>query len=142
MPFTAKDFHTFAIWLAEQKSDEASLRTAISRAYYAGYHLAAQRMQTKGWEPKGKGDDHGSLIAAMRRGGRTKQLGDILYDLLEFRRHADYHLEAAATVSNDYCSHCKKIRESSSPADSVVNSHHWGKVHEICQRLLPRLDRL
>ena len=31
MPFAAKDFHTFALWLIQQNTDEASLRTAISR---------------------------------------------------------------------------------------------------------------
>lgn len=147
MPFVATAFHTFALWIIDQNIMdqnilEASLRTAISRAYYAGYLLAAQRMQTKGWQPKGKGDDHGSLIAAMKhRGGRTRELGERLYTLLELRRHADYHLVSAATIGNDDCTYCKKVRESSS-AESVVTVDHWEEVKEICERFLPRLEQL
>lgn len=55
MPF---DFHNFLI-LAEHlanRNDEASKRTAISRAYYSVYHLAFERAQrTVGPFPKNAG---------------------------------------------------------------------------------------
>jgi len=94
VPFAATDFHTLALWLIQNRTDEASLRTAISRVYYAGHLLAVQRLMTRGWEPKGTGEDHRGVIRELRR-GRTRHLADKLTLLLELREHADYHLEAA-----------------------------------------------
>lgn len=61
MPFDAKGFYDLALWLVQQRTDEASLRTAISRVYYAAHLLAVQRLIQKGWEAKGTGDDYGRV---------------------------------------------------------------------------------
>lgn len=63
MPFLAKDFYDLALWLVQQRTDEVSLRTAISRVYYAGHLLAVQRLMQKGWEPRGGGEDQGSTVS-------------------------------------------------------------------------------
>ena len=141
MPFAAKDFYTLAIWLTQQRVDEASLHTAISRVYYAGHLLGVQRLRQKGWEPKGSGDDHSGVIRELNR-GRTRRLAIDLRELLELREHADYHVEAADTVHNQDCKFCKQIRELFSSAEPVVNSKHWEKVQEISQGLWPLLERL
>lgn len=141
MPFAPKDFHTLALWLSQQRTDETSLRTAISRVYYAAHLLAVERLVQRGWEPTGTGADHGGVIRELRS-RRTRNLGDRLEQLLELREHADYHLEATDTVRNQYCKYCKQIRESSSPTQPVVNSKHWAEVQEISQNLLPLLERL
>lgn len=66
MPFTAKDFYQLALWIVEQKADEASFRTAISRAYYAAHLLAIEKAQEKkGLKPKGTGDDPMGVIRAL-----------------------------------------------------------------------------
>lgn len=141
MSFAATDFHTLALWLIQNRTDEASLRTAISRVYYAGHLLAVQRLMTRGWEPKGTGEDHRGVIRELRR-GRTRHLADKLTLLLEFREHADYHLEAADTVRSPHCQFCKQVRDSSSPAEPVVTWHHWEEVQEVSQNLLSLLERL
>jgi hypothetical protein len=141
VPFAPQDFHTFALWLSQHRTDEASLRTAISRAYYAGHLLAVQRLMQRGWEPKGTGDDHRGVIRALRR-GKTRHLADRLALLLEFREHADYHLEATDTIRNQHCSLCKKMRESSLPDALVVNWHHWEEVQAVSQNLLSYLERI
>jgi len=141
VPFAPKDFHTLALWLSQQRTDEASLRTAISRVYYAAHLLAVERLVQRGWEPKGTGDDHMGVFRRLDRGA-TRHLAVKLRTLLELREHADYHLEATDTVRNQYCKYCKQIRESAPSAESVVNLNHWAEVQEVSQNLLSSLERL
>jgi len=56
----------------------------------------------KSWQPKGTGDDHRGVIRELRN-RRTRNLADKLGLLLEFREHADYHLEASDTILDQYC---------------------------------------
>lgn len=142
MSFAPRDFYTLALWLSQNRTDEASLRTAISRAYYAGHLLAVQKlMERRGWQPSGTGDDHRGVIRELRR-GRTRHLADRLTLLLEFREHADYHLDATDTIRNQDCPLCKKVRESSPPVAFVVNRTHWTEVQEVSHNLLSYLERL
>jgi hypothetical protein len=141
VPFAAKDFHTLAIWLSQQRTDEASLRTAISRVYYAAHLLAVERLVQKGWEPTGRRDDHMGVFRRLNRGA-TMQLASRLRILLELREHADYHLEATDTVRNRDCKYCKQVRDSLPPTALVVNWQHWEEVQEVSQNLLPYLERL
>ena len=76
-------------------SPEASERTAISRAYYAAFNLAANRLETKTppeWKRSGKASDHGELATFLQRFGKTKKatVGVNLSRLYEYRCHADY----------------------------------------------------
>lgn len=48
MPFAWADYLTLAATLAANIGDEASLRSAISRAYYAAYNLAVDRAGAHG----------------------------------------------------------------------------------------------
>jgi hypothetical protein len=43
MPFNWSEFYRLATQLGTQLADEAALRSAVSRAYYATYHLADER---------------------------------------------------------------------------------------------------
>jgi hypothetical protein len=143
VPFDAAEFNNLALWLVEQRTDESSLRTAISRVYYAGHLLAVQALKRKrGWEPKGTGDDHGRVIRELRA-GTTRGLSDRLDQLRMLREHADYHLEASESVSNRGCSFCKRIRESSKSAgDQNVTLDHWQNAKEVgntCFSLLGKL---
>jgi len=141
VPFAPKDFHTLALWLSQQRTDEASLRTAISRVYYAAHLLAVERLVQRGWEPKGTGDDHMGVFRRLDRGA-TRHLAVKLRTLLELREHADYHLEATDTVRNRDCKYCKQVRDSSPPTALVVNWQHWEEGQEVSQNLLPYLERL
>ncbi|MDP2601157.1 MAG: hypothetical protein Q8S00_00975 [Deltaproteobacteria bacterium] len=142
MAFDPKNFYTIAQWLVGQNKDEAGLRTAISRVYYAAHHIAATRLVQKGsWTPQGFAADHGGVIDALKQ-GRLRQRGDELEALRILREHSDYHLDASITIGNqERCSHCKKIRTSSSPTD-VVTNEHWKEVTTIASRCIPLLEKI
>ena len=142
MAFDPKNFYTIAQWLVGQNKDEAGLRTAISRVYYAAHHIAATRLVQKGsWTPQGFAADHGGVINALKQ-GRLRQRGDELEALRILREHSDYHLDASITIENqERCSHCKKIRTSSSPTD-VVTNEHWKEVTTIASRCIPLLEKI
>lgn len=140
MPFTARDFYDLALWLVQQRTDEVSLRTAISRVYYAGHLLAVQRLMRKGWEPRGAGEDHGRVLQELRS-RRTRNLAGMLDQLREFRDHADYHLDTSDTVRNQRCKLCKQLRELLTTSEPVVNRNHWEEAKEVSERLFPLLEK-
>jgi hypothetical protein len=140
VPFDARDLSSLASWLTEQRTDEASIRTAISRVYYAA-HLLVVRKPKNNWVPTGTGADHRGVIRALNRGATTR-LASLLEQLLELREHADYHVEATDTVFNRGCRFCKKIAASSSQREQVVDLSHWEEVKKISARLFPLLEKL
>ena len=140
-PFPPREFHTLALWLVGQKTDEASLRTAISRLYYACHLLAKHSLiEKRKWTPSGRGDDHSGVIRELRR-GKTTGLGNYLDSLRTLREHADYHVDAAVPGAEN-CTVCKKMRESSSPPPQFVNIEHWNNAKGISDRCLSLIDRL
>jgi hypothetical protein len=52
MPFDWKEFLVLAGTLSKNK-DEASLRSAVSRAYYCAFNIAMERAEANGYVPKG-----------------------------------------------------------------------------------------
>ncbi len=137
----AKDFSHLATWLVEQRTDEASLRTAISRIYYAAHLVAVRKLVEKGWEPRGRGDDHGRVIHELRD-RRYRNLADRLHRLRALREHADYHLEPGASILNTDCEFCKKLRQSLVTAGMVTTHNHWVEAKGIGERLFPLLEKL
>lgn len=92
MPFDPLDFLSLAESLvAGSQPDEAQLRTAVGRAYYAVFLraredlLAQNRIATSG-----TGADHGIVVAGLRQ--RDQTLGDQLDWLRVRRARADYRL--------------------------------------------------
>ena len=141
MAFDAHEFRTLAEWLVANQPHEASLRTAISRIYYAAHLLARESLRTKhGWEPTGRGDDHSAVIRELRR-GKTTSLGFNINELRRLREHADYHLESIDTIVNRDCRHCQNVRKSA-PGAPVVDESHWQNVQELTRVVFPQLDRL
>ncbi len=51
MSFSWQEFAELAIQLASERQDEASRRTAISRAYYAAYHAASALVRDRDLHP-------------------------------------------------------------------------------------------
>ena len=141
MTFNPKDFYELAQWLVDQRKDESSFRTAISRVYYAAHLIALEKLVQKSWTPKGRGEDHDGVIRELRN-RRFRQLGDHLKRLLELREHADYHLEASLTVRNQYCSFCRQIRDSNTPTTQIVSRNHWDEVASVSGRCVPLLEKL
>jgi uncharacterized protein (UPF0332 family) len=140
-PFSPRDFHALALWLVGERHDEASLRTAISRLYYACHLFAKFYLVTKrGWTPTGHGADHGGVIRALKP-GRTNMLSQYLDSLRYLREHADYHLEATA-VGTENCVHCKKIRDVSTAVPQHVDINHWDNAKAVGEKCLPLLEKL
>ena len=84
----------------EQQSDlntyEAMLRSCISRAYYASYHVAAQYLQDeKEYDLKGSNEgSHWKVIDLLQKDkdSKIRYVGKSLLDLRNARTRADYRL--------------------------------------------------
>lgn len=73
--------------------EEASFRSATSRAYYAALHLAAERAQAEGFVPSYSGDDHQGISRYFRQSGADRIRKKIASDLDRMRKsrnQADY----------------------------------------------------
>jgi hypothetical protein len=141
VPFTAKDFYQLALWIVEQKADEASFRTAIGRAYYATHLLAVEKAQEKkGFQPKGTGDDHMGVIRALNL-GTTNKIANRLRNLLELRQHADYHLKTSDDVLST-CPYCGKLRRPLSTSVVEVTQELWEAAKDDAEELLRRLQTM
>lgn len=88
-------FYDLACATAECRGEEAYLRSAISRMYFANHLLAVMKAAQKfaGFEALSKGEDHGHVIRAFRV-GKTRGLAELLQGLRDRRNHADYHIGA------------------------------------------------
>ena len=109
--FDPHEFFTLADTLLANSADEASLRTCISRAYYAchlvardsiygldGRNLTKSEKKRLAKNPKGSGD-HAAIIVAVAtsthlKSGPAKRLSDQLGQLKEMRERADYILDS------------------------------------------------
>lgn len=93
------DWSTF-LDLAErlaESSDEASLRSAISRGYYALFHRARRYAVRHQFQPPGPPiSTHQALIAwfKQRPSDEEREIGDELDDLRKLRNDADYQVRS------------------------------------------------
>jgi len=88
--FEGRDFLLAATFLATQAGDEGSVRSAISRAYYACFHRARDYVRTRSTVVRADGSAH---VAVRRHIGAVD--GSIEWDLLRLhtlRKHADYDI--------------------------------------------------
>jgi uncharacterized protein (UPF0332 family) len=97
MSFIWADFLTLAASLQQNPTipgpEEASLRTAISRAYYAAFRSARDLAQAKeGFLPSGTGQYHGRVQQHFRNQTDHihRKIGADLGRLCDNRRKADY----------------------------------------------------
>ena len=91
MSFSWREYLRLASELAERKSEEASIRSAVSRAYYAAFHTAANHRAARSSLPT-RGGSHGSVwLALMDSNVPTWQrAGNIGHKLMKFRHEVDY----------------------------------------------------
>jgi hypothetical protein len=94
MSYSWSDFDALAGWLAENRPDEASQRSAISRAYYYAYHRAAEYVSANGLGPETDYISHHEVWSAIRDSGRAgcRVLADRGFSLRNVRNWADYRL--------------------------------------------------
>jgi uncharacterized protein (UPF0332 family) len=85
--------------ISEGSTDEAALRSAVSRAYYASFNIAAQVLVAKRkLALTGLGEDHARVINYFLASTDAKQhsIGILLKRLRDDRNKADY----VETISN------------------------------------------
>ncbi len=92
-PFEWDDYLSLAEELAERDTDEAALRSAISRAYYAVYHRASAHVRVHDVVPVGERLTHRKVWQVLQSGGDQERTdvgfrGRLLHQL---RTSADYH---------------------------------------------------
>lgn len=88
-----RDFLRFARGLLETE-DAPSLRSAISRAYYAAHHVGAELLETVGIEVPQSGDRHMHVPRWLKRATdrEVRRAGAQLAVLYDYRVQADYAL--------------------------------------------------
>lgn len=85
-------------WHSKQR--EAASRAAVSRAYYAIFNCARQRLLGEGLSLPENGSVHGEVMRAFeqREDPASRQIGLILRELRDERRRADYDDFAVLTL--------------------------------------------
>ena len=93
MSFTWSDYDALASWLAANRTDNASQRSAISRAYYFAYHRAAEYVTANGLGPSPYISHH-EVWSAIRDCGQPgcRTIVDRGFGLRNVRNWADYRL--------------------------------------------------
>ncbi len=88
------EFLTVALDLAKNAPSSAAKRTAVSRAYYASYHIGANVIETLGGRVGGGSSAHGKVFGSLCGCGVTEveKLGEKIRSLHGWRRKADYVL--------------------------------------------------
>jgi hypothetical protein len=80
--------------VAESGPDQARVRTAVGRSYYAAFLVARQRLRSKGdITPSGGLQNHRLVIDAL--GGANSDLGSKMYRLVLRRNRADSNLSSS-----------------------------------------------
>ena len=94
MAFDWREYLNLAKCLAGQEgivpNQEASFRSAVSRAYYAAFcHARNRARDLDGFSPKGTGDDHQRVRKHFKCQGK-ESIASTLDDLRQWRNHCDY----------------------------------------------------
>ena len=118
---TGDQFIDVAGKIAATYSDPASCRTAISRAYYGGFHLAKVFLDEMGVRPPKNANAHVFIRQRLFNCGHkdAETVGALLWDLYADRLKADYDLDNANVEAVAYARTCvETARELESPLAS------------------------
>lgn len=94
---------------------EAAARAATSRAYYAVFNCARQRLEQEGVSLPADGAAHGEVMRSFdqQNDRRRQKIANILRELRDDRRHADYDdyatLVRDAPVIVDRAKECMRL---------------------------------
>lgn len=116
LPFDPVLFLRVAAILASSEANEAMLRTAVGRAYYAVFLVARDRLGIVSSEKV-----HSEVIRVLTR--RDRKLGNQMFFLLNLRLAADYQL----------------LPERESEQNWRVN---WRRAQDLAEFLLPKIERI
>lgn len=117
MTFDPSEFLRVANELAETVDDEARLRTAIGRAYYAVFLRARDKVGLR----RHQRHIHGQVIGRLRDTDRSA--ADQLDKLETLRGEADYDLDVQDPLHNDWWT-------------------NWSSASQFATHILRRLNRL
>jgi uncharacterized protein (UPF0332 family) len=123
--FDWRRFFDLAERLGQEVDDEAALRSAISRAYYAVFALARRRLREQGCLPVGR-DPHLRVWGTYRDAGSQvcRRIGDLGFNLLDQRKRADYedwigkHAASEAARALDHAREILDLLDRLDPAES------------------------
>ncbi len=115
-PFDPTQFLRVAAVIASSEANEAMLRTAVGRAYYAVFLVARDRLGVVTSEKV-----HSEVIRLLTR--RDRKLGNQMFFLLNLRLAADYQMAP----------------ERESQQDWQIN---WRRAQDTAVFLLPKLERI
>jgi len=90
--------------------DEASVRSVVSRAYYAAFNCAKAYVFAKGWTLRRRKIPHGDVWALFQHRERTqaeRDVGDVGMSLMDDRQEADYE-PTAPQCSQKVCDNALK----------------------------------
>ena len=116
MTFDPNDFLRIAYELGQEADDEAKLRTAVGRAYYAVFLRARERLGIRQ-----RRYVHRLVIGALRRSDRAA--GDQLDKLEQLRGFADYDLVVNDPIHQNW-------------------AQNWQTASSFASHIWRRLDRL
>ena len=114
-PFRFLDFQRVAYRLGNG-NDEADLRTAVSRLYYALFHCAKDRLGVSG-----KKFIHKKVVTEVKK--RDAATGSQLNALKRLRTSADYEVVPTGRVSGNW-------------------KANWRRAQGIATHILPKLQKL
>jgi uncharacterized protein (UPF0332 family) len=129
--------------LAAKPTESAAIRSAVSRAYYALYHVVARRLVEAGIQLPTKKPECHELVYRILSGARADELKKValsLNDLRHQRNRADYDLddEPIESVAN-----AKTIVEKTSKRistfntlceDKAVMTSNWNAMRDAARR--------
>ena len=115
--FEPTEFLRVAYALATEDADEAALRTAVGRAYYALFLIARDKLGVVTTEKV-----HGEVIGILNRRNRTR-IANQLSSLLNLRLAADYQLVPEREYERDWRS-------------------NWVRAKQIVEYLRPELEKM
>lgn len=103
MSFDWEEFAELAAWLPGQRADEASQRTAISRAYYAAYHAASTFIRRHALYASHLQLSHRLVWLLIRQSGgpHSAEVANLGNDLKAARVWADYRDSFADDLPGD-----------------------------------------
>lgn len=87
--------------------DEARYRTSISRAYYAAHLVSRKKLESKGYNFPIDENIHKNVIDCMKK--INYYIGDMLYQLKQKRKDADY--EVNKQITNYLTTYSKTLAE-------------------------------
>ena len=89
--------------VAAQTADDASCRTAISRAYFGAFHVACSFLADLGFHVLANANVHAQVRRYLSVSGNADAIdaSDILSDLQSARNRADYRLDDPRVGSRD-----------------------------------------